>query len=142
MSDQRTRIAELKSLVERFNEARDWKRWHKPKNLALSILIEAAELAEHFQWGNHEDIEKFGRDKWHEIEAELADVLIYCLAFANRANIDVSDAVKKKLNAAARKYPTSLFNKRVQADADIIHRTYRELKRRPFDKLRTSRNHI
>lgn len=105
MTDRTTRIAELKRKIERFNEARDWDQWHKPKNLALSILIEAAELAEHFQWDDHAAIEGFPKAKWKEIESELADVLIYCLTFASRTHIDISRAVETKIRHNSRKYP-------------------------------------
>jgi len=105
MTDRTTRIADLKKKIERFNEARDWRQWHKPKNLAMSILIEAAELAEHFQWGDHEAITRFPKAKWREIESELADVLIYCLTFANRTDIDISRAVEAKIRYNNRKYP-------------------------------------
>lgn len=121
MNDRTTRIGDLKRMIERFNEARDWRPWHKPKNLAMSILIEAAELAEHFQWDDHEAIARFPKAKWREIGSELADVLIYCLTFANRTDIDISRAVEAKVRYNSRKYPARVVKNNRDAEDRIRH---------------------
>ena len=129
MTDRTTRIADLKRAIDRFNEARDWRQWHKPKNLAMSILIEAAELAEHFQWDDHEAIARFPNGKWKEIESELADVLIYCITFANRTGIDITRAVEEKVRFNGRKYPAHVV-KNNRAAEDRIRRAWRVTRKR------------
>ena len=111
MSDSTTNILDLKKTIAKFHRDRNWAKWHDPKSVALSILIEAAELAEHFQWSQKEHVAKFDRKKWREIEHELADVLIYCIGFANDNTIDISAAVSRKIALNRLKYPIHLFKK-------------------------------
>ena len=96
MSDKLTKIQELKDLVEKFKNERDWGHHHTPKNLAISISLEAAELMEHFQWGDWKE------ENREEIKKELADIIIYCLSFASSNNIDVAEAVKAKMEHNAK----------------------------------------
>lgn len=107
MSDRETKVEGLKGEVARFIEARDWERYHGPKNLAMSIAIEAAEIMEHFQWLTVEEAAEAMKDEKvrGEVEEELADVLIYCLSFANQTGLDVSDAVRKKLQKNEGRFP-------------------------------------
>jgi NTP pyrophosphatase (non-canonical NTP hydrolase) len=102
-SDAQTTLAELKSRVLAFAEARDWQAFHSGKNLAMSIAIEAAELMEHFQW-SPPAAEKLDKA---EVAEELADVLIYALAFANRLDIDVAAAIVAKLDKNETRFPKS-----------------------------------
>jgi NTP pyrophosphatase (non-canonical NTP hydrolase) len=99
--DERTTVGELKSKVEAFVAARQWERFHTGKNLAMSIAIEAAELMEHFQWSPELP------DQLNRAEAaeELADVVIYALALANRLELDVAAAVTAKLNKNETRFP-------------------------------------
>lgn len=105
MKDQITTLQELKTTVKNFVDERDWAQFHAPKNLAMCIAIEAAELMEKFQWmttqASHDETDS-NRD---EIEQELADVIISALCFANITGIDISDAVDRKLKHNAQKYP-------------------------------------
>ena len=106
MGDEDTTLQELKELVARFRDERDWRRYHNPKDLAVSISIEAAELLEVFQWRNEEEVEAMLRaDGPREVEAELADVVVYCLALADVLGIDLSEAVSEKMRENAEKYP-------------------------------------
>ncbi len=93
--DAEVTVATLRQLVQRFVEERDWQRFHTPKNLAMSIAIETAELMEHFQWLTVEESIALVQDETARaaIAEELADLLIYSLSFANSADIDVSDAI-------------------------------------------------
>jgi NTP pyrophosphatase (non-canonical NTP hydrolase) len=100
MSDEKTTIQELRDAVHRFNDEREWQQFHTPKNLAASVLIEAAELLEHFQW-----IESSPSDQRPQLAEELADVVIYCLAMANALGIDLSHAIRDKLAQNDIKYP-------------------------------------
>ncbi len=105
--DSSTTLTDLKSAVDRFVAARDWYRYHTPKNLAMSIAIEAAEIMEHFQW--HDAQESAARmlesEVKNEVADELADVLIYCLSFANVTDIDISAAILKKLARNEGRFP-------------------------------------
>jgi NTP pyrophosphatase (non-canonical NTP hydrolase) len=105
--DDDTTIGALRRAVQSFQHARDWHRQQSPKSVAMSIAIEAAELMEHFQWLGLEESDDYARDpaKRPEVAAELADVLIYCLCFANRTGIDLSEAVRAKLEINARRWP-------------------------------------
>jgi len=97
--DKKTNISTLKEKVKTFVADRNWQEFHSPKNLASSIAIEAAELMEHFQWLSLEESKDYLKDaKNHdEVAMELADVLIYCMSFANTCNIDISEAIFKKM---------------------------------------------
>lgn len=88
---------ELKNELIKFQTERDWKKFHTPENLAKSISIEAAELLEHFQWGEEYDVD--------EVAEELADVLIYSLYMADALDLDVKDIILNKMKKNALKYP-------------------------------------
>lgn len=105
--DDFTTVGTLRAAVETFVRERDWRRYHTPKNLAMSIAIEAGELMEHFQWyGLEESAERLADPLIHaEVSEELADVLIYCLSFANAAQIDVAQAVQQKLLRNQARFP-------------------------------------
>ncbi len=114
MSDSQTSLAELRQAVADFVAQRDWQPFHTPKNLAMSLAIEAAELMEHFQWLTGEESHAVGADptRCAAIGEELADVLCYALALANVLAIDVSTAVRDKLAKNALKYPAEQFRGR------------------------------
>ena len=107
MPDQTATLEELKQSVAAFAEERDWIQYHSLKNLAMSISIEAGELMELFQWSDNAASNTLVGDAAARlaIEDELADVLIYSLQFANRAEIDLSQAIKRKMAINADKYP-------------------------------------
>ncbi len=108
--DDTTTIGALRRLVQDFQHARGWTEQQSPKNVAMSIAIEAAELMEHFQWLELEESDDYARDAAtrSEVAAELADVLIYCLCFANRTGIDLSQAVRSKMARNAERWPISV----------------------------------
>ena len=110
MSDASTTIAELRELVRRFVDERDWRQFHSPKNLSMSLAIEAAELMEHFQWIDAAESRRIGDDpkKLGEVRDEMADVLCYLLALANELGIDLSIAIRDKMVKNAVKYPSEL----------------------------------
>lgn len=110
-SDKTTTLQELRELVQVFVEARDWEQYHNPKNLALSIAIEAAEIMERFQWLSQEESKASIRDPDQRrlVEDELADVMIYCFALANQAEIDISLAVQSKLSRNEGRYPVGFM---------------------------------
>ena len=88
-----------------FRDARDWKQFHKPKDLAISLVLEAGEVMEHFQWKNIEEIKKYISEKKNEIGEELADVLYWILLISHDLGIDVKKAFLKKMEISNKKYP-------------------------------------
>ncbi len=118
MSDSQTTVAELRELIERFVDARDWGQFHSPKNLSMSLAIEAAELMEHFQWISMDQSRGVADqpDKLAEVADELADVFCYTLAMANQLGLDVSTAVRNKMHKNEQKYPADQYRGRYGSD--------------------------
>ena len=114
MTDALTSIEDLKQRVAQFVRERDWEQFHSPKNIAISIAIEAAELMEVYQWGPEGESVKFSQspEVRAKVDEELADVLIYCVSLANRVGIDISQIVQRKLARNATKYPVDQFRGR------------------------------
>jgi Predicted pyrophosphatase len=108
--DSDTSVEHLKQKLSKFVKDRDWKQFHSPKNLSMSIAIEAAELMEVFQWLNTEESHEILKDKTklEEIRDELADIAMFVMEFCNMFDIDLSSAVLKKLKKNAKKYPAKL----------------------------------
>jgi dCTP diphosphatase len=107
MTDANTTVAELRERVLAFVHARDWEQFHSPKNLSMALAAESGELMEHFLWTESKASLGVARDpkKRPAIEAELADVVIYALEFANICGIDLAAAIGTKMTANAKKYP-------------------------------------
>jgi NTP pyrophosphatase (non-canonical NTP hydrolase) len=114
MDDDHTTVAELRRLVNDFVDRRDWHQFHWPKNLAMSMAIEAAELMEHFQWLSTERSRQVTQDpaKLAAVGEELADVLCYALAMANELGLDLSTTVRRKLAKNEQKYPAQEYRGR------------------------------
>lgn len=91
--------------IRRFRDERDWLQFHNPKDLAISIAIEAGELLEEFQWKSAEEIQKHMADKPERVADEIADVAIYLFELADILQIDVKQAIFSKLEKNAKKYP-------------------------------------
>ena len=109
ISDNRIAISLLKKEVEDFIRERAWEKYHNPKNVSESILIEAAELLEIFQWVSTDESLEHARKNIEKVKDELADVLIYCLSLANVLDIDVSQIVIEKLRRNKEKYPVERY---------------------------------
>ncbi|HEY2881217.1 MAG TPA: nucleotide pyrophosphohydrolase [Pirellulales bacterium] len=114
MSDQTTTLDDMRRLVAEFVDNRDWRQFHSPKNLSMSLAIEAAELMEHFQWLTIDQSRAIVNEsgKLGEVADELADVLCYALALANELNIDLAAAIRAKMIKNERKYPVTEFRGR------------------------------
>lgn len=112
--DEKITISELKKMVENFVVERQWEQFHNPKNLSMAISIEAAELMDIFKWVSSDDSKNISsKDKYRQpIKDEIADIIIYCIAFANRNSIDISDVIKAKLKKNAIKYPSEVYKGR------------------------------
>ena len=98
-------IKELTDRIKRFRDERNWLQFHNHKDVALSLVLEAAEVLEHFQWKSPEEVVTHGKDLKDEISDELADVAIYLFELADNLEIDLAEAIKKKLEKNAEKYP-------------------------------------
>lgn len=105
--DEQTTVQELRQNVHEFVAARNWYQYHTPKHLAMSIAIEAAEIMEHFQWLTVAESQQLLADphKRADVADEVADVLIYCLSFANATGIDLSQAIRTKLARNETRFP-------------------------------------
>ena len=98
---------ELAGRVEAFARERDWEQFHSPKNLAMAIAAEAAELLEHFQWLTEAQSRELAPGSREAVALEMADVLLYLVRLADRLGVDLLDAAGSKLDINARKYPVA-----------------------------------
>ncbi len=98
-------IAELTSRINAFRDVRDWKQFHNPKDMALSISIEAAELLEQFQWKNAAECEAHVQANRKAVADEMADVAIYLFELADLLEMDLGREMLRKLEKNAAKYP-------------------------------------
>ena len=114
MPDSQTSIAELRAVVRTFVDERDWRQFHSPKNLSMSLAIEAAELMEHFQWIDIAESRRLADEpqKLSAVGEELADVLSYAIALANELGLDIDQIVRDKMVKNAAKYPADKFRGR------------------------------
>jgi len=109
--DNERKIHELKEKIKEFCEERDWDQFHGAKDLALALIIEASELLEHFRWKNNKEVEKLFLDekKKEEIGEEMADVLYFLVRLAQKYNIDLSEALDKKMEKNKERYSVDKF---------------------------------
>ena len=98
-------IQSLRNKLRAFAEERDWNQFHSPKNLAMALSVEAAELMEHFQWISEADSLSLSREKRDEIGEELADVFLYLIRLSDKLDIDLAAAAEEKMSINASKYP-------------------------------------
>lgn len=107
MNDQQSTVADLRKLVDAFVAERQWHQFHTPKNLAMALSIEAAELMEHFQWLTIEESQAVAKQpvELAAVAEELADVVAYACALANSLGIDIAAALDDKMVKNAVKYP-------------------------------------
>src|SRR6516162_4817550 len=95
----------IQQKIRAFRDDRSWMQFHNPKNLAISISIEAAELLEHFQWKSFEESEKHAAQAKDQIADEIADVAVYLIELCENLSIDLESAIHAKLEKNAAKYP-------------------------------------
>lgn len=101
------KLEEIVKEVIKFRDDRKWKKFHNPKNLAISISIEANELLEHFQWKDLEESKKYAENNKDDISLEIADIVVYLLYLCHDLNIDLVYSINKKLKENNSKYPIS-----------------------------------
>jgi dCTP diphosphatase len=123
MADATTTVADLKRAMAEFVQARNWERFHSPKNLSMSLAAEAAELMEHFLWMENAEsrTECLDPAKRQAIGEEMADVTCLLCALSNATGIDLSEAVAAKLIKNAVKYPAERFQGRYRLDKETNH---------------------
>jgi len=102
---QQSVLEDLKRSLHEFAEARDWEQFHAPKNLAMALIVEAAELVEHFQWLTAEQSGNLPPQQMHEVRLEMADILIYLIRLADRLGVDLEAAVREKITINDKRYP-------------------------------------
>ena len=117
MPDADTTLAELRDAVRRFVAERQWEPFHSPKNLAMGVAVEAAELMECFLWVDLPTSYEIARDpvKRQAIADEMADVFCYLLNLSNVLDLDLSEALRVKLVKNAEKYPAERYRGKFEA---------------------------
>jgi len=98
-------LIELRDRLREFTREREWHRYHTPKNLAMALIVEAAELAEQFQWLTPEESGALPPEKHARVRDELADVLVYLIELADVLEVDLAAAARDKIARNAIKYP-------------------------------------
>ena len=112
-------LADLQKMIRKFVDDRDWDQFHNPKDLSISLALEAAEVMEHFQWKNTEEMAAHVKNMKTEVGEELADVFYWVLLLANKMDVDLVEAFKKKMDKNEAKYPVE--------KAKGSHKKYTEL---------------
>ena len=100
--------SDLDTLTRRlrdFADARDWEQFHSPKNLTMALSVEVAEIVEHFQWLTEEQSNDLPEQTLDKVETELADTLLYLVRLADKLDIDLLDAARRKIEINEQKYP-------------------------------------
>jgi dCTP diphosphatase len=105
---QSDRLEKLRDELRRFAADRDWDQFHTPKNLAIALSVEAAELLEHFQWLTPEESQHLTTERVQEIRLEMADILLYLVRLADRLGVDLAASAFDKIAINAKKYPVTL----------------------------------
>ncbi len=103
-------MSEIKQITEKikmFRDERDWKQFHNHKDMALSLVLEASEVLEHFQWKSPEEVEDHAQASKDELSDELADVAIYLFELADNLGIDLTKAIEIKMKKNSVKYPVA-----------------------------------
>ena len=98
-------LEQLAERLRQFADERDWEQFHSPKNLSMALLVEVAEIAEHFQWLTEQQSRGLDAAKKGDVAQELADTLIYLVRLADQLGIDLLDAAERKLALNEQKYP-------------------------------------
>jgi dCTP diphosphatase len=101
-------VKDLRDAIRAFIEERDWEQFHSPKNLAMALSVEVAEIVEHFQWLTEEQSRNLPPEKLAEVREEIGDVMIYLAELSEKLGIDPVEAATAKLEINSRKYPAAL----------------------------------
>jgi dCTP diphosphatase len=101
-------VNDLRDAIRAFIEERDWGQFHSPKNLAMALSVEVAEIVEHFQWLTEEQSRNLPPEKLAEVREEIGDVMIFLTELAEKVGIDPVEAARAKLQINGQKYPAEL----------------------------------
>lgn len=112
-------LTDLQQMIRKFCDDRDWDQFHNPKDLSISLALEAAEVMEHFQWKNVAEMTDHSRKHKEDVADELADVFYWVLLLSNKLDIDLVEAFQRKMKKNEAKYPV--------AKAKGSHKKYTEL---------------
>ena len=104
----RSDLLMLRDKLRAFAEARDWDQFHSPKNLSMALMVEAAELMEHFQWLTEAQSAELSPGNKQAASEELADILLYLVRLSDKLGVDLREAALRKLEKNAVKYPAEL----------------------------------
>lgn len=105
MEKTKLSLEDLQKIIIEFRDKRNWKKFHNPKDLALSLNLEAAEVLEHFQWKNNEELDEYLKKNKEALGQEIIDVIYYCLLLAYETNVDLEQIFSKKMKINNKKYP-------------------------------------
>jgi dCTP diphosphatase len=119
MADELVTVAELRAAVARFSEERDWGQYHCPRNLAMALSVEAAELLALYLWSRDEGPQPPVPSRQPAVADEIADVAICLFGLCNRAGIDLSAAMADKMSRNALKYPFDLSRGRLEKSSEL-----------------------
>jgi NTP pyrophosphatase (non-canonical NTP hydrolase) len=101
-------LLQLRDRLREFARERDWEQFHSPKNISMALIVEAAELVEHFQWLTGKQSYELPPEKLREVEEEVADIFIYLVRLSDRLGVDMLDAAWRKIEKNAKKYPADV----------------------------------
>jgi dCTP diphosphatase len=119
VADQSFTLSELKNAVAQFNDERDWGQYHSPRNLAMALSVEVAELLELFLWSTDDGPQPPVASRIPRVNEELADVAICLLNLVNRMEVDLSSAVLSKLETNGKKYPVDKSKGRLENSTEL-----------------------
>jgi NTP pyrophosphatase (non-canonical NTP hydrolase) len=98
-------LEQVRQRLRDFARARDWQQFHSPKNLSMALIVEAAELVEHFQWLTQAESARLDPKTFEAVEQEIADVFLYLVRLSDLLGIDLLNAAERKIALNERKYP-------------------------------------
>jgi dCTP diphosphatase len=116
-------LEDLRTAIGAFIAERDWEQFHSPKNLAMALSVEAAEIVEHFQWLTERQSRNLPPEKLAEVREEIGDVMIYLTELADKLGIDPIEAARAKLEINRQKYPADLVKGKANGDYPLTART-------------------
>lgn len=114
-------LEQLRQRLAEFAKVRDWEQFHSPKNLAMALIGEAAEIIEHFQWLSEEQSKQLTPEKKQVVSHELADVLIYLIRLADKLDIDLIAATQAKIEINETRYPIKLVKGSARRAEEYTH---------------------
>jgi len=98
-------LESIKLKLREFAKERDWDQFHSPKNFSMAMIVECAELVEHFQWLTDEQSKNLSAETLEEVSLEMADIFIYLIRLADKLDVDLIESAKRKMVLNAEKYP-------------------------------------